>query len=101
MGRVPREKSDLRPSRRPSGGTPARADAACPPRQVMEACDALVEIPTFGIKAPARRLALCAGRGGVQQAARADHPCALQNSLNVASAAPVVIFEVLRKWGHL
>jgi hypothetical protein len=67
----------------------------------MEACDALVEIPTFGIKAPARRLALCAGRGGVQQAARADHPCALQNSLNVASAAPVVIFEVLRKWGHL
>ncbi|KAJ1485602.1 Alpha/beta knot methyltransferase [Baffinella frigidus] len=40
---------------------------------VMEACDVLVEIPTFGIK----------------------------NSLNVASAAPVVIFEVLRRWGHL
>jgi tRNA G18 (ribose-2'-O)-methylase SpoU len=37
---------------------------------VMDACDALVEIPTFGFK----------------------------NSLNVASAAPVVVFEVLRQW---
>lgn len=38
---------------------------------VMDLCDQLVEIPTFGSK----------------------------NSLNVASAAPVVIFEVLRQWG--
>jgi len=39
----------------------------------MDACDALVEIPTFGLK----------------------------NSLNVASACPVVVFEVLRQWGAL
>jgi len=38
---------------------------------VMEASDALIEIPTFGVK----------------------------NSLNVASAAPIVVFEVLRQWG--
>jgi len=38
---------------------------------VMDACDGLVEIPTYGLK----------------------------NSLNVASAAPVVVFEVLRQWG--
>ena len=37
---------------------------------VMEVCDTLIEIPTYGMK----------------------------NSLNVASAAPVVIFEVLRQW---
>ena len=40
---------------------------------VMEVCDALVEIPTYGMK----------------------------NSLNVASAAPVVAFEVLRQWGAM
>ena len=34
-------------------------------------CDGIVEIPTFGMK----------------------------NSLNVAAAAPVVVFEVLRQWG--
>jgi 23S rRNA (guanosine2251-2'-O)-methyltransferase len=38
---------------------------------VMDACDELCEIPTYGMK----------------------------NSLNVASAAPVVVFEVLRQWG--
>lgn len=38
---------------------------------VMDLCDGLVEIPTYGLK----------------------------NSLNVASAAPVVVFEVLRQWG--
>jgi 23S rRNA (guanosine2251-2'-O)-methyltransferase len=37
---------------------------------VMKMCDALIEIPTFGMK----------------------------NSLNVACAAPVVVFEVLRQW---
>jgi len=37
---------------------------------VMSACDKLIEIPTYGLK----------------------------NSLNVASAAPVVVFEVLRQW---
>jgi len=40
---------------------------------VMDLCDGLVEIPTYGLK----------------------------NSLNVASAAPVVIFEVLRQWGAM
>ena len=40
---------------------------------LMEAADGVIEIPTFGAK----------------------------NSLNVASAAAVVIFEVLRQWGHL
>ena len=35
--------------------------------------DELIEIPTFGLK----------------------------NSLNVASACPVVVFEVLRQWGQL
>lgn len=38
--------------------------------RVMEGADMIVEIPTYGIK----------------------------NSLNVASAAPVVLFEVLRQW---
>jgi len=60
---------------------------ACPPKlalvlgneeagvdpSVLEMADLLVEIPTFGLK----------------------------NSLNVASAAPVVVFEVLRQWGVL
>lgn len=41
--------------------------------QVMDQCDELIEIPTFGLK----------------------------NSLNVASACPVVVFEVLRQWGQL
>ena len=41
--------------------------------QVMHECDDLIEIPTFGVK----------------------------NSLNVASACPIVVFEVLRQWGHL
>jgi 23S rRNA (guanosine2251-2'-O)-methyltransferase len=41
--------------------------------QVMAAVDGIVEIPTFGLK----------------------------NSLNVASAAAIVIFEVLRQWGAL
>lgn len=40
---------------------------------VLEMCDALVEVPTFGVK----------------------------NSLNVASAAPIVVFDVLRRWGRL
>ena len=40
---------------------------------VLEECAAIVEIPTFGQK----------------------------NSLNVASAAPVVVFEVLRQWGAM
>ena len=40
---------------------------------VMEAVDGLIEIPTFGLK----------------------------NSLNVASAASIVVFEVLRQWGAL
>lgn len=40
---------------------------------VMEAVDGLVEIPTFGLK----------------------------NSLNVASAASIVVYEVLRQWGAL
>ena len=39
--------------------------------RVLEAADAVVEIPTFGFK----------------------------NSLNIAAAAPVVVFEVLRQWG--
>ena len=38
--------------------------------KVMDFCDHIVEIPTFGVK----------------------------NSLNVASACPVVVFEVLRQW---
>jgi tRNA C32,U32 (ribose-2'-O)-methylase TrmJ len=37
---------------------------------VLELCDKIIEIPTFGLK----------------------------NSLNVASACPVVVFEVLRQW---
>ena len=41
--------------------------------RVIEAADAVVEIPTFGFK----------------------------NSLNIAAAAPVVVFEVLRRWGAL
>ena len=41
--------------------------------QVLAAVDGIVEIPTFGDK----------------------------NSLNVASAAPIVIYEVLRQWGLL
>ena len=41
--------------------------------RVIEAADAVVEIPTFGFK----------------------------NSLNIAAAAPVVVFEVLRQWGAL
>lgn len=40
--------------------------------RVMEAADMVVEIPTFGVK----------------------------NSLNVASAAPIVMFEVLRQWAR-
>eukprot|EP00967_Tisochrysis_lutea_P146653 scaffold277228_cov36-Tisochrysis_lutea.AAC.1 len=40
---------------------------------VLEQCDDIIEIPTLGTK----------------------------NSLNVASAASVVVFEVLRQWGHL
>lgn len=40
---------------------------------VLESADRLIEIPTFGLK----------------------------NSLNVASAAPVVVFECLRQWGVL
>ena len=39
-------------------------------REVMEACDELIEIPVFGYK----------------------------NSLNVASACAVVLFEILRRW---
>ena len=39
-------------------------------RDVLELCDGLVQIPTFGFK----------------------------NSLNVASAAAVVVFEILRQW---
>jgi len=39
-------------------------------REVLEACDGLIQIPTFGFK----------------------------NSLNVASAAAVVMFEILRQW---
>jgi 23S rRNA (guanosine2251-2'-O)-methyltransferase len=38
--------------------------------EVMEQCDKIVEIPCFGLK----------------------------NSLNVASACPVVVFEALRQW---
>jgi tRNA C32,U32 (ribose-2'-O)-methylase TrmJ len=38
---------------------------------VLDLCDRIVEIPTFGQK----------------------------NSLNVASAAPIVVYEVLRQWG--
>ncbi|MBT7861466.1 MAG: TrmH family RNA methyltransferase [Gemmatimonadetes bacterium] len=41
-------------------------------RQVMDACDGLIEIPVFGYK----------------------------NSLNVASAAAVVVFEILRQWDY-
>lgn len=41
--------------------------------RVMEAADMIVEIPTFGVK----------------------------NSLNVASALPIVLFEVLRQWEKL
>jgi len=41
--------------------------------RVLSAADATVEIPTFGRK----------------------------NSLNIAAAAPVVVFEVLRQWGRL
>ena len=40
---------------------------------VMQASQGCVEIPTFGLK----------------------------NSLNVAAAAPVVVFEVLRQWGAM
>lgn len=40
--------------------------------RVMEMADIIVEIPTFGVK----------------------------NSLNVASAAPIVMFEVLRQWNE-
>lgn len=40
---------------------------------VLDECAAIVEIPTFGQK----------------------------NSLNVASAAPVVVFEILRQWGAM
>ena len=40
---------------------------------MMQASQGCVEIPTFGLK----------------------------NSLNVAAAAPVVVFEVLRQWGAL
>jgi tRNA G18 (ribose-2'-O)-methylase SpoU len=36
----------------------------------MESADIIAEIPTYGVK----------------------------NSLNVASAAPIVVFEVLRQW---
>jgi tRNA(Leu) C34 or U34 (ribose-2'-O)-methylase TrmL len=39
----------------------------------MQASQGCVEIPTFGLK----------------------------NSLNVAAAAPVVVFEVLRQWGAM
>ena len=39
--------------------------------EIMDACDGIVEIPTYGMK----------------------------NSLCVSSAAPVVIFEILRQWG--
>lgn len=38
--------------------------------RVMEAADIIAEIPTFGVK----------------------------NSLNVASALPIVLFEILRQW---
>ena len=41
--------------------------------QVLAACDGIVEIPTFGLK----------------------------NSLNVASAGAIVVYEVLRQWGAL
>ena len=41
-------------------------------RDVLEACDGMIEIPVFGYK----------------------------NSLNVASAAAVVVFEILRKWNY-
>ena len=40
-------------------------------RPVLERCDQLIQIPTYGFK----------------------------NSLNVASAATVVLFEILRQWG--
>ena len=40
--------------------------------RVMDQADLIVEIPTYGIK----------------------------NSLNVASAAPIVLFEILRQWDH-
>ena len=41
--------------------------------EVMEAADGVIEIPCFGQK----------------------------NSLNVASAASIVVFEALRQWGKL
>lgn len=41
--------------------------------EVMVACEGIVQIPTFGVK----------------------------NSLNVASAASVAVYEVLRQWGKL
>ena len=40
-------------------------------RDIIDACDEVVEIPVFGYK----------------------------NSLNVASACSIVLFEVLRQWG--
>ena len=40
---------------------------------MLAACDGIVEIPTFGLK----------------------------NSLNVASAGAIVLYEVLRQWGAL
>ena len=39
----------------------------------MQAAQGVIEIPTFGLK----------------------------NSLNVAAAAPIVVFEILRQWGSL
>ena len=41
--------------------------------RVMQAAQGVIEIPTFGLK----------------------------NSLNVAAAAPIVVFEILRQWGSL
>jgi len=40
---------------------------------VLDECDGVIEVPTFGAK----------------------------NSLNVASAGAIVIYEALRQWGHL
>jgi tRNA G18 (ribose-2'-O)-methylase SpoU len=41
-------------------------------QEVLEGCDALVEVPVFGYK----------------------------NSLNVACTAAVVVYEILRQWGY-
>ena len=74
---------------------------------VLALCDKIIEIPTFGqvrrrarLDRSQRETLMCVDRLTIHLLPPRN-VCPQKNSLNVASAAPVVVFEVLRQWGAL